>query len=226
MDVVIQELKILLSRGVKFLFVAEPEFNTHLRHANEFCDRVLEEGLKFEWSCYLNPVPLTGDLVRKMKLAGCVKPCISVDSGDDNVLSAFETSFRVEHVRRMADWFHANDFPFTVDMMFGGPGETLDSARMTIDLMEEIRPAIVGMNLGVRIYANTGFGRKFLAKKFPIDGTVYGKTEGNDDLFWPIFYISDMAIGDYLKEVCQGDEKYRLLGYSGFGGINLTAKTA
>jgi hypothetical protein len=44
--------------------------------------------------------------------------------------------------------------------------------------------------------------------------------ENNDNLYKPIFYISDMRIRDYLKEICDSDPAYRLLGYSGFGGVN------
>jgi radical SAM superfamily enzyme YgiQ (UPF0313 family) len=216
---VFEELEILLSRKSKFIFVAEAEFNNHLRHAISFCDGILERQLKFEWSTYLNPIPMTEELVRKMKLAGCANPCVSVESGSDEVLEEMATGFTGNHIRRMAEWFHKYDFPFTVDLIFGSPRDTVKSAQATIKLMEEIRPSIVGMNLGLRIYANTGFGRRFLAGHFNND-CVYGSTENNDDLYKPIFYISDLQIGDYLKDVCDTDPKYRLLGYSGFGGVN------
>jgi len=220
LDLVLEELKIFLSKGVEFLFVADAEFNSHLDQGIDFCERILEEGLEFKWSTYLNPAPLTEELIRKMKDAGCTNPCVSATSGDDSMLEVFETVFTVNRIRKMAEWFHKYEFPFTVDVMFGGPGETLASAQRTIALMDEICPSVVGMNFGVRIYANTRFGQKFLAGHFNTSGTVYGNTDENDQLFLPVFYISDMRIGDYLKEICNEDPKYRLLGYSNFGGIN------
>jgi radical SAM superfamily enzyme YgiQ (UPF0313 family) len=220
LDRVFEELGILLSRGVKFLFVAEAEFNNHLRHAIAFCDGILERQLEFAWSTYLNPIPMTEELVRKMKLAGCVNPCVSVESGSDEVLEEMNTGFTVNHIRQMAEWFHKYDLPFTVDLIFGSPQDTLKSAQATIRLMEEISPLIVGMNLGLRMYANTGFGQRFLAGHIKREGVLYGYTENNDDLYKPIFYISDLRIGDFLKEVCDSRPEYRLLGYSGFGGVN------
>ena len=226
LDKVFEELEILLSRGAKFIFVAEAEFNNHLRHAISFCDGILERHLKFSWSTYLNPIPMKEELVKKLKLSGCVNPCVSVESGSDEVLEEMNTGFTVNHIRQMAEWFHKYDLPFTVDLIFGSPNDTMKSAQATIKLMEEIRPAVVGMNLGLRIYANTGFGQKFLRGEYKTDNTVYGCTEDNDDLYKPIFYISDMRIGDYLKEICDSDPAYRLLGYSGFGGVNYKIATA
>jgi len=220
LDRVFEELEIILSMGSKFVFVAEAEFNNHLRHAISFCDGILEKQLKFEWSTYLNPIPMTEELVRKMRLAGCINPCVSVESGSNEVLEDMQTGFSVKHIRQMAEWFHKYDLPFTVDLIFGSPRDTVKSAQATIKLMEEIKPTVVGMNLGLRIYGNTEFGQRFLAGQYSRDGVIYGHTEDNDDLYMPIFYISDLKIGEYLQEVCETDRKYRLLGYNGFGGVN------
>jgi radical SAM superfamily enzyme YgiQ (UPF0313 family) len=215
-----EELNILSAWGISFLFVAEPEFNNHLQHALDFCNLLLEENFFFEWTTYLYPVPMTEDLVRKLKASGCVNPCVSVGAGNDGVLRALDNRFTVAHVRRMAEWFHKYSLPFTVDLLFGGPGDTLTTARQTIDLMEEIQPAVVGMNLGLRLYRNTGLGRKFMAGELDTAGKVYGSLENNDDLFEPVFYISDMRIRDYLMDVCDASSGYQLLGYSGFAGVN------
>jgi radical SAM superfamily enzyme YgiQ (UPF0313 family) len=220
LDRIMDELRGLLARGIDFLFIADAEFNNHIRYAEEFCDRILAEGLTFKWSAYLNTIPLTASLVKKMKMAGCVMPCVSVVSGDDHVLQVLDTQFTSKDIRTMGRYFQEADFPYTVDVAFGGPGETLASAQRTVKLLEEINPRVVGMNLGLRLYANTGFGQKVLSGKVPANGHIYGMTENNDDLFFPIFYISDLRVRDYLKDICDSDPRYRLLGYSGFEGIN------
>jgi len=219
-DPVIEELKILLSKNVKFLFVADAEFNNSIQQAISFCDRILEEKLEFEWTTYLNPVPMTEELVRKLKLSGLRNPCISVNSGDDFMLDQFNSGFNLDDVRKMTEWFHKYDFDFTVDIILGGPNETLESAKKTIKFMEEINPTVVGMNIGVRLYASTGLGKRIINNELETDGKIYGNTDSNDNLFLPIFYISDIRIRDFLKEVCDSDPKYCLLGYNDFGGIN------
>ena len=136
------------------------------------------------------------------------------------MLKGYDTRFTDEHIRRLASWFHRYDLAFTVDLVFGGPGETLETAWRTISLMEEIKPALVGMNFGVRVYANTGLGRQVIEKRIPVDGKLFGNIENNQLLYYPVFYVNDLRVGDYLKEVCDHNPKYRLLGYDDFGGVN------
>ncbi len=220
LDIVIEELKRLLSRLKQpaFFYVTEAEFNIHLSHAIAFCQRIIDEELKFSWSTYLNTIPLTEELVRLMKGAGCEVPCISLTYGEDSVLKNLDTNFNTKNIRQLAEWFHKYDMPFTADILFGVPGETLETARQTIALLDEIQPAFVGMNFGVRLWANTRLGREVIAGKH--QGKLYGRTENNPDLFYPIFYISDMRVSDFLKEVSADNPNYRLLGYEGFEGVN------
>lgn len=225
MDSVMDELETLRRMGATFVFVAEPEFNNHLQHCLGFCRALRDRSIPLEWTTYLYPVPMTEELVREMKFSGCVNPCVTVVSGDAGVLKALGNSFTPEHVRRMSEWFHKFDFPFTVDLLFGGPGETIETARRTVSLMEEISPAVVGMNIGIRVYGGTAFAARLLAGHFETRGTLYGHSEGNEDFYMPLFYISDMKVLDYLKEVCDGASRYRLLGYSGFGGVNYLTAT-
>jgi hypothetical protein len=72
----------------------------------------------------------------------------------------------------------------------------------------------------VRMYGNTPLGQRFRSGRLHANGSVYGHLDGNDDLFRPVYYISDMRVRDYLIEVCQGDSRYRLLGHGQFGGVN------
>jgi radical SAM superfamily enzyme YgiQ (UPF0313 family) len=221
-DAVIDELKILLSRGFQFIYVADSEFNTDIKQAEKFCDRIIGEGLGFNWSSYLSPKPLTRSLVKKLKAAGCVNPCIGIDSGDDAVINALNKNYNVEYILEMASWFHEVNFPFTVDLIFGSVNDNFNAAKRTIDLMEKIKPKIVGMNFGVRVYKNTLIWRQIVSGKIPIESKLYGHLEDNHDLIWPIFYIYDMDVLDYLKQVCDRDGKYKLFGYKSFEGVNYT----
>ena len=165
-------------------------------------------------------------LVRKMKAAGCVQPCVSVVSGVDSVLKNLDTKFTSDNVRRLAEWCHKYDLSFTVDLLFGAPGDTLEGAARTLALMEEIKPSVIGMNVGVRLYGNTRFGRAVQNREVETAGRLRGHVEANDDLFLPIFYVSDDRIEQALQDVCDADTKYRLLGYRSFGGVNYTITDA
>jgi radical SAM superfamily enzyme YgiQ (UPF0313 family) len=222
-DNIVAEIAILLDKGVTFLFFADAEFNNHLRHAEAVCDAIIASGLKFKWTCYLNAIPMTSSLAEKLKLAGCTQPCVSFVSGNNETLRAFDTHFTTDDIRRCGGILHEAGLEFTVDLLLGGPGDTTSSVRETYRLMEEVRPAVVGLNLGIRLYPTTPFGRKVVKKQVDVVGKLHGQIEDNDDFYKPIFYVSDIEVGDRFMDICSGDPRYRLFGYQGFGGVNYKA---
>jgi radical SAM superfamily enzyme YgiQ (UPF0313 family) len=225
-DNVIAEIEILLAKGTRFIFFADAEFNNHLRQAEAVCDAIIESGLKFDWSCYLNTIPMTPRLAAKMKAAGCVQPCVSVVSGSDETLSAFDTHFTTGDIRRCGRSLNEAGLSFTVDILLGGPGDTLDSVNRTCRLMDEIKPAVVGLNLGIRLYPITPFGCKVARREVETHGKLYGQLDNNDDFYKPLFYLFDRRVGEAFMEVCASDPRYRLFGYQGFGGVNYKAAGA
>jgi radical SAM superfamily enzyme YgiQ (UPF0313 family) len=98
------------------------------------------------------------------------------------------------------------------DLLLGGPGENKDTLRETIELMKEVQPSRVGVSIGVRVYPGTP-----LAEAMRKDGVsesnpnLFGKVQGNDDFFQPIFYISS-SIGEeihsYVSELIGDDDRF------------------
>ena len=219
-DSVIDEIKFFTERGYQFIYFADSEFNIDINQAEALCERIIEEGLDFTWSTYLSPRPLTKRLVKKMKAAGCVNPCICIDSGDNTVLQGLNKKYDTEYTLEMASWLLESDLPYTVDLVFGGVNDTLIAATNTIRLMEIIRPSFIGMNYGIRIYKNTRIWRQIINKRIPVEGKLFGQVENNDDFLFPIFYIFDIDVLDYLKQQCRKDPRYKLFGYQAFAGIN------
>lgn len=217
---IVDELRRLKTFGITFLFFADAEFNNHIGHAEAVCDAIIAADLDLEWSCYLNTIPITLRLARKLKAAGCVQPCVSVVSGNESVLKAFGTNFTTDHIRKAADALHQAGIEFNVDVLVGGPGDSAASVRDTYHLMEEIEPTLVGANLGIRLFPATPFGNAVIAGKFDVAGKLYGNVNDNPDFYRPIFYVSDMGAGESFMEICSSDPRYKLFGYDGFGGVN------
>ncbi|WP_454888855.1 B12-binding domain-containing radical SAM protein [Sphingobium indicum] len=225
-DRIIEELRTLKSLGATFVFFADPEFNNHLRQAELVCDALIEADLGLTWSCYLNTIPMTQSFAHKLKAAGCVQPCVSMVSGCNDVLKAFDTHFSTEDIRRTAEMLHNAGVEFTVDILVGGPGDTAATVAGTYKLMEEIRPSVVGANLGIRLFPTTPFGKAILNGKYDTVGRLYGATHDNPDFYKPIFYVSEWAAGEAFMEIAQSDRRYNLFGFDGFGGVNYKAAGA
>ncbi len=73
------------------------------------------------------------------------------------------------------------------DLLLGGPGETADTVRRSLDFIREVAPERAGLSVGLRIYPGTP-----LAVRAVHDGLV----APDDDLLEPRFYLRPELAGE------------------------------
>jgi len=101
-----------------------------------------------------------------------------------------------------------------IDLLLGGPGETRETVRETIDLMKQMDPDCVGLSMGVRVYEGTAMAQ-FVRESGGIASApgIHGARDDNPGLLRPVFYISpELGAGlvDYVRELVDGDERFFL----------------
>ena len=209
---VVDEIEVLLERGVDHLHLCDSEFNLPYDHAIEVCEEIERRGLgeKLSWYAYLSPVPFTEELARLMSKAGCKGIDFGVDHGDDRMLKNLGRPFTSADLRRTASICRRQGIPFMYDLLLGGPGEDRESVTNTISLMKEINPSRVGISAGVRIYPGTRLA------DIVLEEGVHEKNPNlrgvrRKDFFLPIFYLSQ-NVGDemipYIASLVRGDERF------------------
>ncbi len=211
---VVDEIQSLLHKGITHFHTCDSEFNLPGEHAEMVCREIVKRGLgkQIQWYAYASPTPFSEELMCLMKEAGCIGIDFGVDSGNDVILKNLGRRHRKEDVRELAKLCHKYGMIFMYDLLLGGPGETEDTLRETIELMKEVQPSRVGVSAGVRIYPRTP-----LAKMIRRDGVskdnpaLFGNVEDNEDFFQPIFYISPFIGGEihsYVSELIGGDDRF------------------
>ncbi|MFC1716549.1 B12-binding domain-containing radical SAM protein [Candidatus Poribacteria bacterium] len=211
---VVDEIQSLLHKGITHFHTCDSEFNLPGEHAEMVCREIVKRGLgkQIQWYAYASPTPFSEELMCLMQEAGCIGIDFGVDSGNDVILKNLGRRHRKEDVRKLAKLCHKYGMIFMYDLLLGGPGETEDTLRETIELMKEAQPSRVGVSAGVRIYPRTP-----LAKMIRKDGVskdnpaLFGNVEDNEDFFQPIFYISPSIGGDihsYVSELIGGDDRF------------------
>lgn len=211
---VVDEIETLLSMGIDHFHFCDSEFNLPMSHAEEICIEIIRRrlGNRMRWYTYASPVPFTVDLAVIFKKAGCAGINFGVDSGSERMLHNLGRNFRVEDLRTTAGFCHWQDMVFMYDLLLGGPGETRETMRETIELMKDISPARVGAALGVRIFPETGLANMVRASG-PLEQNpnLKGNVGGNEQFFAPVFYLSSDLGEDalqYLTDVVAGDERF------------------
>lgn len=211
---VAMELKGLLEQGITHFHTGDCEFNVPENHGKAVCRAIIDQGLgdRIQWYAYCVAVPFSEELANLMRKAGCVGIDFTVDSGNDGQLQRLGHLHRVSDITRLARLCHRCGFSFMFDLLLGGPGETRQTAKETLELMKSLDPTRVGINLGVRLYPDTPLGK--MVKKQGVtrqNPHLQGTIDDNSTMLRPLFYLSHELgddIGSFIGELIKGDGRF------------------
>lgn len=175
---------------IRHWFFVDNIFNMPIRHAKEICEEIATRQLDIEWSAYLNPKFMDAELCRLMAASGCKAIEFGTDSGAPSMIDTLQKEFSVDDLRRASALCHEHGLKFCHSLIFGGPGETMETVVETIALMDEVRPTAVIAMTGIRILPGTGMVDIALQDE---------QIDVDDNLLYPKFYISP-NLGDALIE--------------------------
>ncbi len=138
---VLSAIERALSRlPVKMLMIKDDTFTADRERALGICRGLRERGLRLLWSCDTRADALDEELLREMRLSGCERLSIGVESGSPRVLKNIAKKMSPEQA--LAATGAARKFGLQVRwfMMLGNRGETLSSFRESLKLIERARP--------------------------------------------------------------------------------------
>jgi len=214
---VADEVEALLRLGIDHLHLCDSEFNIPPGHARAVCEELVVRGLgdRVRWYTYASPTPFSAEAAALWQRAGCVGVNFGVDSASDAVLRKLGRHFSAADLKETAELCQRQGLVFMYDLLLGGPGETRETVRETIEAMKRLSPHRVGASLGVRIFPATRLaGQLQLEGPLSKNPNLRGEVEGNHDFFAPIFYLSSALgpqPGEYLARLIGGDERFFLM---------------
>lgn len=212
------ELQALLGQGIDVLHTCDPEFNVPRSHAREVCRAMIDAGLgeRIRWYACCAPVPFDPDTAALMRRAGCAGIDFGADSGCDRMLRRLGRPFRAADLESTAEACRRAGIPFMYDLLLGGPEETVESLRETLDVVRRIGPDCVGVSLGVRIYGGTPIADE-VRRAGPMhdNPALSGAVRDNGRFLRPVFYVSP-ALGpdpaELVRDAVGGDPRFFLPG--------------
>lgn len=210
---VILELKRLLEKGINYVHFCDSEFNLPPHHAEQICQRIIEEKLntKLHWYAYCSPHPFTDRLASLMRRAGCAGIDFGVDSGSDRILRRLGRGFTSREVKETARICRKHRIVFMYDLLLGGPGEEEKTIKETIQLMRETNPDRVGVSAGVRVYPGTPLATYILREGSFNENPHIRGSDPDDQFFTPTFFLS-AKVGDdifpLLEQLVGDDERF------------------
>ncbi|UCC59330.1 MAG: radical SAM protein [Dehalococcoidia bacterium] len=225
---VADEIESLLEMDIDHLHLCDSEFNIPEQHARDICKEIITRQLgdKLRWYTYATPAGFSRELASLMLKAGCVGINFGVDSGCDQILRSLGRDFTVEDLTKTADICREEGIILMYDLLIGGPGETRQTLKETIETMKRISPDRVGANLGVRIFPQTRLAQAVRgAGPLDTNPNLQGNITDNYSFFTPIYYISSDLGPDpnhYMADLIGEDQRFFFFSDTGGADKNYT----
>jgi radical SAM superfamily enzyme YgiQ (UPF0313 family) len=138
---VLDAIEQLLPRlRVKMIQVKDDTFTTNKKRVIELCRGIRARQLNFLWSCDTRVDVLNEELLKEMRLAGCQRLSLGVESGSERILREIDKKITKEEIIEAAQMAKKYGVHVRFYMMLGNRGETADSFRETLDFLNVAKP--------------------------------------------------------------------------------------
>jgi anaerobic magnesium-protoporphyrin IX monomethyl ester cyclase len=125
----------------RILLIKDDTFTANKRRVLDICTGIRERSLNFSWSCDTRVDVLDDELLRAMRLAGCERLSLGVESGSPEILRNINKRITVEQIIKSADAARRCGIRTRFYMMLGNRGETEATFLESLRFLERARPS-------------------------------------------------------------------------------------
>lgn len=207
------EIEKLLKENIDNFFFVDNEFNYPLEHARAVCCEIIKRKLSLKWSCYANPKFITPGLIDLMLESGCTGLEFGTDAANPEMLLNMGKNFSVADLKKTSQICHRAGMAFCHSLLFGGPGETMDTVKQSCSEIISMSPTAVVCMVGIRVFPGTLLSR--VAKD-------EGLIKPEEDFIEPVFYLTqavEKKILPFIKSWSKNNPTWI------FPGLNININT-
>jgi len=180
--------------GKRNFFIVDSSFNSDEKHMEEVLREIISRNLNIRFSCYLQPKMEDRSSFALLKKAGCVAIDFGTDSGSEKMIYSMKKNFTIDDVKKASLECKKEGIDFCHSLIFGGHGETSETIKETVSLMDSISPKAIIAMTGIRIYPGTEIEQ--IAQK-------EGYIKIGESMLNPKFYFSSIGPALLIKEVLE-----------------------
>jgi anaerobic magnesium-protoporphyrin IX monomethyl ester cyclase len=148
-DSVVEELRLLWTRGVRELFFIDQTWGLDRERNLELCRRMRAEGLGFGWVAYARADLVDEPTLAAWRAAGCHTLMFGVEFGDARRLTEYRKGLEHEDVRRALRLAQAAGIRTTGTFILGMPEDDRQALERTARLARELPLDFASFNVAV-----------------------------------------------------------------------------
>lgn len=159
LEAIQNELDFLNSMNVHKIFFRDCSFNQVPALMVPLCEMIVNRFPKLNFTCWFRPSPLTEEMAKAMKAAGCRYVHLGVETGSVDFLRRLGKDFDLERVPEAIHLLQRNKIRVIGHFMAGVPNETEEDWEQTLVYLRKTKLDLVSVNiyrdaLGSRLRVN------------------------------------------------------------------------
>lgn len=141
MDRIMKDIRFNVEKyGCRNFVFKDSTFTANKKWADQFCDRLIQEGLNIKWRCNTRVNLVPPPLLEKMARAGCYVINFGVESGDPRILKRIQKEVSIDAIYDAHKRCRELGIRTYATFLVGNPGETDESVKRTIEVACGIKP--------------------------------------------------------------------------------------
>jgi lipid biosynthesis B12-binding/radical SAM protein len=184
--------RIKRDHGVDSFFFTDSIFNDSEGHYLTVVEEIIRRELSVRWCCYMRPEGVNRSEIALMKRAGLYAVELGSDAASDTTLRALGKGFRFSDVLAANRACVDERIPCAHFIMFGGPGETMETVAEGLANIEQLEHTVVFAFSGIRIFPGTPLLAQAIREGFVSEG---------DDLREAVYYLSPEVNPELMNQM-------------------------
>jgi radical SAM superfamily enzyme YgiQ (UPF0313 family) len=148
-DDVLNEIRVVEAEfGINHFKFVDATFDRDPQMVIDFCKRKFERSNTMRWEANIHPNFVQAEEVFKwLYLSGCEQINVGVESGSPYILKDIGKGTTISGIKKVFEWAKKYDIKTRAFFLLGMPDEDDGDLDMTIDLIDEIQPDVVGFTI-------------------------------------------------------------------------------
>ncbi len=134
-DRLVEELKAVSARGVKFVRFTDDNFRHGRGNLNTLTRRIIRENISVKWMTMVRATALEGVDFELLKESGCIEVLLGLESADPQILANMNKKANPRLYARVVKRLLAAGIDVSCYFLFGFPGETTETVQRTLDFI-------------------------------------------------------------------------------------------